>query len=116
MYVPQVTSGPSAVTWSPDGTELIYSMQGSLWRQRIGSRVAQQLTAGEGYDYHPAWSPHGRAAVFARYAPDPVEPQLFGLAAKTGQPAPGDGAVNVQPPRAPDGPPSAVVLFALQPP
>src|SRR5438876_5952553 len=34
MYVPQVTSGPSAVTWSPDGTELIYSMQGSLWRQR----------------------------------------------------------------------------------
>ena len=46
MYVPQVTSGPSAVTWSPDGTELIYSMQGSLWRQRIGSRVAQQLTAG----------------------------------------------------------------------
>ena len=30
MYVPQVTSGPSAVTWSTDGTELIYSMQGSL--------------------------------------------------------------------------------------
>src|SRR5437899_592115 len=24
MYVPQVTSGPSAVTWSPDGAELIY--------------------------------------------------------------------------------------------
>src|SRR2546427_6912373 len=37
MYVPQVTSGPSAVTWSPDGAELIYSMQGSLWRQQIGS-------------------------------------------------------------------------------
>src|ERR1043166_2444267 len=35
MYVPQLTSGPSAVTWSPDGTELIYSMQGSLWRPRI---------------------------------------------------------------------------------
>src|SRR5207249_401319 len=60
MYVPQVTSGPSAITWSPDGTELIYSMQGSLWRQRIGSRVAQQLTAGEGYDYQPDWSPDGR--------------------------------------------------------
>src|SRR5207247_9141755 len=66
MYVPQVTSGPSAVTWSPDGTELIYSMQGSLWRQRIGSVVAQQLTAGEGYDYQPSWAPGGRPVAFAR--------------------------------------------------
>ena len=31
MYLPQLTSGPSGVTWSPDGQELIYSMQGSLW-------------------------------------------------------------------------------------
>ena len=77
MYVPQVTSGPSAVTWSPDGTELIYSMQGSLWRQRIGSRVAQQLTAGEGYDYQPDWSPDGRLVVFARYVHDAIELQLL---------------------------------------
>ena len=33
MYVPQVTSGPSAVAWSPDGRDVIYSMQGALWRQ-----------------------------------------------------------------------------------
>src|SRR2546427_2707010 len=46
MYVPQVTSGPSAAAWSPDGRELIYAMQGSLWRQRLGSGGAQQLTAG----------------------------------------------------------------------
>src|SRR5438445_206806 len=95
MYVPQVTSGPSAVTWSPDGTELIYSMQGSLWRQRIGSRVAQQLTAGEGYDYQPDWSPHGRLVVFARYVHDAIELQLLDLAAKTVQPVtagrPADG-------------------------
>jgi hypothetical protein len=32
MYLPQLTSGPSALTWSPDGQELIYSMHGSLWR------------------------------------------------------------------------------------
>src|SRR4029077_20823427 len=55
MYVPQVTSGPSSATWSPDGTELIYSMQGSLWRQRIGSSEAQQLTTASGYDYQPDW-------------------------------------------------------------
>ncbi|HET6796569.1 MAG TPA: hypothetical protein VFH40_05350, partial [Gemmatimonadales bacterium] len=56
MYLPQVTSGPSSVTWSPDGRELIYSMQGSLWRQRIGSSSVRQLTAGPGYDYQPDWS------------------------------------------------------------
>src|SRR2546428_2304790 len=103
MYVPQVTSGPSAVTWSPDGTELIYSMQGSLWRQRIGSRVAQQLTAGEGYDYQPDWSPDGRLVVFARYAHDAIELQLLDLAAKTVQPVTANGAVNVEPRWSPDG-------------
>ena len=46
MYLPQVTSGPSAAAWSPDGTELIYSMQGSLWRQKLGTTEAVQLTDG----------------------------------------------------------------------
>src|SRR5690348_3812428 len=53
MYVPQATSGPGAVTWSPDGADLIYTMQGSLWRQLIGARAAVQLTGEEGYDYQP---------------------------------------------------------------
>src|SRR5881296_3222292 len=77
MYVPQATSGPSAVTWSPDGREVIYSMQGSLWRQRIGSAVAQQLTSGPGYDYQPDWSSDGRSIVFARYAHDAIELELL---------------------------------------
>src|SRR5205809_6492110 len=112
MYVPQVTSGPSAITWSPDGTELIYSMQGSLWRQRIGSRVAQQLTAGEGYDYQPDWSPDGRLVVFARYAHDAIELQLLDLAAKTVRPVTADGAVNVEPRWSPDGTGIALVSSA----
>src|SRR5438045_3515307 len=29
MYIPQVTSGPGSFAWSPDGHEVIYSMQGS---------------------------------------------------------------------------------------
>src|SRR5256712_3948189 len=103
MYVPQVTSGPSAVTWSPDGTELIYSMQGWLWRQRIGSRVAQQLTAGEGYDYQPDWAPAGRLAVFAPDADHAMQLQLLDLAAKTVRPVTADGAVNVEPRWSPDG-------------
>jgi TolB protein len=103
MYVPQVTSGPSAVTWSPDGTELIYSMQGSLWRQRIGSRVAQQLTGGEGYDYQPDWSPDGRLVAFVRYAQDAIELELLDLASKVVRPVTANGAVNVEPRWSPDG-------------
>jgi TolB protein len=103
MYVPQVTSGPSAVTWSPDGTELIHSMQGSLWRQRIGTTVARQLTAGPGYDYQPDWSPDGRWVVFARYANDAIELQLLELASGAVRPLTTNGAVNLEPRWSPDG-------------
>src|ERR1041385_3195497 len=44
MYLPQATSGPSSAAWSPDGEELVYSMQGTLWRQRLGTTEAVQLT------------------------------------------------------------------------
>lgn len=103
MYVPQVTSGPSAVTWSPDGTELIYSMQGSLWRQRIGSHLAQQLTSEEGYDYQPDWSPDGRFVVFARYARDAIELHLLELATGVVRSLTTNGGVNVEPRWSPDG-------------
>jgi TolB protein len=103
MYIPQVTSGPSAVTWSPDGSELIYSMQGSLWRQRIGSHVAEQLTGAEGYDYQPDWSPDGKLVVFTRYAGDAMELELLDLASKTVRAATATGAVSLDPRWSPDG-------------
>ena len=103
MYVPQVTSGPSAATWSPDGTELIYSMDGSLWRQRIGVGVARQLTSGPAYDYQPDWSPDGRTVVFARYARDAIELQLLDLESGRITPLTANGAVNVEPRWSPDG-------------
>ena len=103
MYVPQVTSGPSSATWSPDGTELIYSMQGTLWRQRIDSPVATQLTSGPVYDYQPDWSPDGRSVVFARYAHDAIELELLDLASGTVTPLTANGAVNLEPRWSPDG-------------
>jgi dipeptidyl aminopeptidase/acylaminoacyl peptidase len=103
MYVPQVTSGPSAVTWSPDGAELIYSMQGSLWRQRVDSPVAAEITSGPAYDYQPDWSPDGRTVVFARYAHDAIELELLDLESGTITPLTTNGAVNLEPRWSPDG-------------
>src|SRR3954464_6867045 len=67
LYLPQLTSGPSSVAWAPDGAAVIYSMQGNLWRQRTGDRIAEQLTDEAGTDYQPDCSPDGRSVVFVRY-------------------------------------------------
>lgn len=83
MYIPQLTSGPSSLAWSPDGASLVYSMQGRLWRQDIGSSTAIQLTDGGGYDYQPDWSPDGSRIVFSRYLDDAIE--LWTLEVASGQ-------------------------------
>jgi TolB protein len=114
MYLPQATSGPSAVTWSPDGRELIYSMRGSLWRQRIGSREARQLPSGPGYDYQPDWSPDGRTVVYASYRNDAIELRLVDLATGSDRRLLSDGAVNVEPRWSPTGNRIAFVSSAYQ--
>ena len=103
MYLPQLTSGPSAAAWSPDSRSLVYSMAGSLWRQELGSTKAEQLTAGLGYDYQPDWSPDERWVVFARYDHDAME--LWSLDLRNGQTRQmtSGGAVNVEPRFSPDG-------------
>lgn len=103
MYLPQVTSGPSSVTWSPDGQELAYSMQGSLWRQRVGTTEAVQLTDGPGYDYQPDWSPDGRYLVYSSYQDDALELRMLELASGSSSPLVKDGAVNLDPRWSPDG-------------
>ncbi|MFN2565302.1 MAG: CehA/McbA family metallohydrolase [Gemmatimonadaceae bacterium] len=103
MYVPQVTSGPSAVTWSPDGREVVYSMQGSLWRQRLGTPGARQLTAGPTYDYQPDWSPDGRFVAYASYDGEAISLKLLDVASGQTRTLVADGAVNVEPRWSPDG-------------
>src|SRR5471030_1273620 len=73
MYLPQLTSGPSAVAFSPDGRTLVFSMQGSLWTQSIESTEADELTVGPGYDFQPDWSPDGKHIAFVRYRDDALE-------------------------------------------
>jgi TolB protein len=102
MYLPQLTSGPSSLAWSPDSRELIYSMAGSLWRQTIGTGVAQQLTAAA-YDYQPDWSPDGRWVIYSSYRNDAVELWILELASGVARPLLANGAVNVEPRFSPDG-------------
>jgi len=103
MYLPQLTSGPSSLAWSPDGTALVYSMAGSLWRQEIGSDIAIQLTSGPGYDYQPDWSPDGERIVFTRYDGDRMELMLLDIAGGSIVPLTSGGDVNLEPRWSPDG-------------
>jgi TolB protein len=114
MYLPQVTSGPSSVAWSPDGKELVYSMQGSLWRQRVGSTEAVQLTDGPGYDYQPDWSPDGRYIVYTSYRNDALELWLLDLQSGTSGALVADGAVSLEPRWSPDGSQLVYVSTAYQ--
>jgi hypothetical protein len=103
MYLPQLTSGPSSLSWSPDGAELIYSMAGSLWRQRLDSAVAVQLTDGEGYDYQPDWSPDGRFVIYSSYRASAVELRVLDLSSGETRALTNQGAVSVEPRFASDG-------------
>ena len=68
LYLPQLTTGPSSVSFTPDGASLVYSMAGSLWRQRLDSDQAIELThAQAAYDYQPDVAGDGRSVVFTRY-------------------------------------------------
>ena len=103
MYLPQLTSGPSAAAWAPDGATLVYSMQGTLWTQRVASTEAQQLTDGAGYDYQPDWSPDGRWIIYASYRNDAVELRAVDARSGADRTLLADGAVNVEPRFSPDG-------------
>jgi TolB protein len=103
MYLPQLTTGPSSAAWSPDSKSVVYSMGGSLWMQKIGEQVAEQLTAGPGYDYQPDWSSDGGWIVFVKYQKSALELWALDLQSKQAHPLTQQGTVNVEPRFSPDG-------------
>ncbi len=103
MFLPQLTSGPSSVAFSPDGKSVVYSMGGSLWLQAIDSDAADELTCGPGYDYQPDFSPDGRYIVFARHHADAIELWRVELSSRKTQQLTRTKAVQVQPRYSPDG-------------
>lgn len=103
MFLPQLTSGPSSVDFSPDGQSLVYSMGGSLWLQKIGDGTAVELTHGPGYDYQPDWSPDGRHIAFVRHDGNAIELWQLDLPKQREQRLTRTNAVNVEPRYSPDG-------------
>jgi Tol biopolymer transport system component len=114
MYLPQLTSGPGSATWSPDGSSLIYTMGGTLWRQTLGESEAVELTSGPGYDYQPDWSPDGRRVVYASYRDDQVGLRILDLQTGADTVLLTNGAVNVEPRWSPDGSRIAFVSTAFK--
>jgi len=114
MYLPQLTTGPGSVAWSPDSQSLVYSMAGSLWKQKLDSTVAEQLTAGPGYDYQPDCSPDGRWVVYSSYANDAIELWALNLDTRQSRRLTTGGAVNVEPRFSADGRRIAFVSTSYQ--
>jgi TolB protein len=103
MYLPQLTTGPNSAAWSTDSRSLVYSMAGTLWRQAVGSRMAEQLTAGPGYDYQPDCSPDGRWVAYVNYRQDALELWVLDLEKRQSHQLTFGGAVNIEPRFSPDG-------------
>jgi len=103
MYLPQLTTGPNGVAWTPDSQSLVYSMAGTLWKQKLGTAAAEQLTSGPGYDYQPDCSSDGRWIVYSSYAKDAMELWILDLQTRQTHPLTSGGAVNVDPRFSPDG-------------
>ena len=112
MYLPQLTSGPSGVDFSPDGSELVYSMAGSLWRQKIGEEIAHELTHGPGYDYQPDWSPDGSHIVFVRHHRNAIQLQRLDLRSLAVESLTQGHDVSLEPRYSPDGSQLAYVSTA----
>src|SRR4051812_11547996 len=104
LYLPQLTTGPSSLSFTPDGTALVYSMGGSLWRQAIGSDEAVELTHARGaYDYQPDVAADGGSVVFSRHDGNAIELWRFDLKTGREQALTSAKAVNVEPRLSPDG-------------
>ena len=102
-YVPQSASTPWRPAWSPDGTQIAFSMSGSLWKIRPGDTTAYELTANPTYDSSPAWSPDGRFIVYTAEDANGINLMLLNVATLESTPVTRGGDIFTDPVFSPDG-------------
>ncbi len=51
---------------SPDGSSIVLSHQGAIWRVPRGGGVTRRLTTEQGFDVRPTWSPDGSQVAYIR--------------------------------------------------
>jgi Tol biopolymer transport system component len=114
FYLPPPTSTPFYPAWSPSGEEIAFSLQGSIWKVRVGEDVAHELTAVSTYDSSPDWSPDGRWIVYTAEE-DTKNINLMLLDLQTGSTRPlTEGAhLNLDPRWSPDG--TRIAYVSTQP-
>ncbi len=106
LYIPQLTTGPSSVAFMPSGDELIYAMEGSLWRRKIAgpNPANQEVThSARAYDYQPDVAPDGDSVVFTRYDGKAFELWRHEFTSGAGRALTANGGVNLEPRVSPDG-------------
>lgn len=83
-YLPPAgTSTPWWPSWSPDGQSLVFSMQGSLWKIRVGDSTAYEIAYSRNYLSSPEWSPDGRWIAYTEDNGQSINLRL--LEVKTGK-------------------------------
>lgn len=101
---PPGTGSPWWVSWSPDGTWLAFSLQGSLWKIRVGESVAYELVRGSEYLSSPEWSPDGRWIVYTAETDGKfIHLRLLNLETGQSHPLTTGEHLNLDPAWSPDG-------------
>jgi len=63
-FPPSPSATPWYPAWAPDGKSIAFSMQGSVWKVDLATRIATELTHSPKYHGSPDWSPDGKWIVY----------------------------------------------------
>ncbi len=102
-YQPSATTGPTFPAWSPDGKQLAFAMEGSVWIIDATGGDARQVTTAFSYDSQPQWSPNGRSIVYVGDLGTTTELFLVDVASRQTRQLTHLGRITLDPHWSPDG-------------